>query len=131
MSRKPRVLIVDDEILNLRVFERTFRKEFDVVPASCPADALACAREGEFDILFVDFTMPEMNGVELVRALRASGFAGLVVLVTGNEAFASIADALGSGLVAGLIIKPWERTAVREWVMRSVQAAEPALHPQV
>ena len=131
MSRKPRVLIVDDEVLNLRVFERTFRKEFDVVSASCPADALARSGDGKFDVLFVDFTMPEMNGVELVIALRAAGFQGLAVLVTGHEAFASIADAVGSGLIAGIILKPWERKAVRDWVMQSVQPADSALgaHP--
>ena len=54
----------------------------DVVLCDNGKQALEAFHEGEFDIVLTDLMMPEMNGDELIRHIRAEGFAGQVVALT-------------------------------------------------
>jgi CheY-like chemotaxis protein len=87
MSRR-RVLIVDDDAPFLELLQLCFaRANFDVILASNGADALKILLESEPpDLVLSDFMMPEVNGIELVRHLKASAklFDTLVVLMSSN-----------------------------------------------
>ena len=86
------VLVVDDSATNRRIAERSLRglgctcvlaEDGDEVP-----DAIA--REA-FDVILMDVRMARVNGDAACVALRASGYTGVVVAVTGN---ATAADAV-------------------------------------
>jgi len=66
-----RVLVVDDEPMNLMVAEGIFKEyEMQVRAVHSGMEALeACERE-EFDLIFLDHMMPEMDGVETLKRLR-------------------------------------------------------------
>ena len=87
MSRR-RVLIVDDDAPFLELLQLCFAKaNFDVVLASNGEEALKILLESEPpDLVLSDFMMPEVNGIELVRHIKASAklFDTLVVLMSGN-----------------------------------------------
>jgi two-component system, cell cycle response regulator len=66
------VLIVDDIPTNVRLLEARLSAEyFDVVTASSGAEALAICQAGEIDIILLDVMMPEMDGFEVCRRLKA------------------------------------------------------------
>ena len=73
MSRK-RVLIVDDDEYFVEALQLGFAKtDFDVMLASNGEIALQFLVESEpLDLVLSDFMMPEMNGIELVRQLKAN-----------------------------------------------------------
>jgi CheY-like chemotaxis protein len=86
-------LVVDDSAMNRRIAERLLRgigcsctlaEDGDEVPD-------AVAREA-FDVILMDIHMARVNGDAAVLALRAAGYAGPIVAVTGN---ATRADAEG------------------------------------
>jgi len=54
----------------------------EVVVCDNGKQALEAFRAGEFDIVLTDLMMPEMNGDELIRHIRADGFTGQVVALT-------------------------------------------------
>ena len=87
MSRR-RVLIVDDDAPFLELLQLCFAKaNFDVILASNGAEALKILFESEPpDLVLADFMMPEVNGIELVRHLKASAklFDTPVVLMSSN-----------------------------------------------
>jgi CheY-like chemotaxis protein len=87
MSRK-RVLIVDDDAPFLELLQLYFAKaNFDVILASNGADALKILFESEPpDLVLSDFMMPEVNGIELVRHLKANAklFDTPVALMSSN-----------------------------------------------
>jgi CheY-like chemotaxis protein len=87
MSRK-RVLIVDDDAPFLELLQLCFAKaNFDVILASNGDEALKILLESEpLDLVLSDFMMPEVNGIELVRHVKASAklFDTLVVLMSSN-----------------------------------------------
>lgn len=66
-----RVLCVDDSIVNLKVLE-SLLKEYGIMPrtVSSAAEALDILAVDEFDILFIDQKMPEMDGIELIRRIK-------------------------------------------------------------
>ena len=68
----PRVLVVDDEVSNLRLAERILQGAgYAVTAAGTGADALQLIDEQEpFDVYVLDVMMPSMRGTELADAIR-------------------------------------------------------------
>jgi two-component system cell cycle response regulator len=67
-----RVLIVDDIPTNVRLLEARLTAEyFEVKTASSGREALAIAAAGQTDIILLDVMMPEMDGFEVCRRLKA------------------------------------------------------------
>ena len=87
MSRR-RVLIVDDDAPFLELLQLCFAKaNFDVSLATNGDEALKILLESEpLDLVLSDFMMPEVNGIELVRHVKANAklFDTLVVLMSSN-----------------------------------------------
>jgi CheY-like chemotaxis protein len=79
-----RVLVVDDEEPVLSVLADLLRAlGQDVVQALGGAAGLAAFREREFDVVFSDLGMPEVNGWDLALAIKSERPATAVVLATG------------------------------------------------
>ena len=69
-----RILVVDDMDINLSVVEAMLGA-FDVVPdlASSGKEAIRLAEMNRYDMIFMDHMMPEMDGLEATKAIRALG----------------------------------------------------------
>src|SRR5829696_3804684 len=68
-----RVLVVDDVPANVRLLEARLSAEyFDVRTASSGTEALATCERAECDIVLLDIMMPDMDGFEVCRRLKAS-----------------------------------------------------------
>ena len=71
-SVKPRILAVDDVLQNLQVVGTMLRNEgYDVMPAGSGAQALERVRVRLPDLILLDLMMPEMDGLEACRRLKA------------------------------------------------------------
>ncbi|HEV3395822.1 MAG TPA: PleD family two-component system response regulator, partial [Xanthobacteraceae bacterium] len=67
-----RVLVVDDVPANAKLLEARLTAEyFDVVTATSGAEALAICERAQCDIVLLDVMMPEMDGFEVCRRLKA------------------------------------------------------------
>ncbi len=67
-----RILIVDDNSVNLRVASGLMEiYAMEIHTASSGFEALVRAKDTQYDIIFMDHMMPEMDGVETVQRLRA------------------------------------------------------------
>lgn len=81
---RPRVLVVDDSAGVRQLLSATLNGAgFDVEVASGARDAVLAMAADNFDALVVDYSMPRSNGVELVRAMRASDVTVPIVMVSG------------------------------------------------
>jgi len=120
---KLRTLIVDDEPLAIERMEVICGKleDIEVVgSASDGAEALAMAEKLACDLLLLDMTMPEMDGLSVARRLAASTLRPAVIFVTAHDNFAVEAFDLDA---VDYVLKPvkadrLERAVKRAWERR-------------
>ena len=122
-ERPPSVLVVDDDELNLRTFQRAFRRDFEITCADSGAKALELLVGASFDVALVDFAMPEMNGVEFLRAARTLRTDLPAVMVTAHADLPEVRAAFAAGWVHAIIMKPFEREAILRWVFQCHRVA--------
>src|ERR1700712_2828074 len=68
-----RILVVDDVAANVKLLEARLSAEyFDVITASNGAQALEICARAECDIILLDVMMPDMDGFEVCRQLKAN-----------------------------------------------------------
>jgi DNA-binding NtrC family response regulator len=103
-----RVLVIDDE-LSIRLALQMALEDaaFEVDTVGTAEEALELRGVRRYDLLLVDKDLPGMNGIELIRRLRADGDQVPVIVITGYASRASAIDALNLGVDAYLE-KPFE-----------------------
>lgn len=97
MSERPRVLLVDDEVAIQRAVGPLLRSRgYDVEIAGTGAQALALFAGGEPSLVVLDLGLPDMDGVEVCRRIRATSQIPIIVL-SARGAEADKVTALDSG----------------------------------
>ena len=108
--RGRRVLVVDDNVTNRRILaERLGRWEMAAEGAASAAEALARVDHGEaFDLFLIDFHMPETDGLELARQLKARGpaCAPMILLSSGAALGAEQRRGVAETGLAAVLPKP-------------------------
>ena len=103
----PTILIVDDDLKLLKMLQRTLVYEnLTVLTASSGEEALAVIDEKSPDLLIVDWMMPKMDGVSLIRQLRSEKNKTLVLMLTARDAIENRVDGLESG-ADDYLVKPF------------------------
>jgi diguanylate cyclase (GGDEF)-like protein len=69
-NRRPQLLIVDDQPLNIHVLYQIFQTDHDVFLATSGADALAYCEASLPDLILMDVLMPGLDGNEVCRRLK-------------------------------------------------------------
>ena len=83
--RHARILVVDDEKMVRTILVKLLSlKGHEVEQAASGPEALAVIQKQNFDVVFTDLGMPEMNGRQLARALREQSPSLPIVLLTGD-----------------------------------------------
>ena len=114
-----KVILVDDEPLSLNLFQLECGNMpgFEVVGCFSKAtDALAYAKTNEVDFALLDIDMPEMNGIELARRLRALRPDMIVIFVTAHPEFAADAIIAKADFI---VFKPYERDDILDALERA------------
>lgn len=85
MQEKGKILIVDDAETVRRLLQDFLRLSgFEVHSAPNGRAALNLIEKERFDIIITDYSMPEMNGVELVRTVRSQDTEVLIIGISGD-----------------------------------------------
>jgi CheY-like chemotaxis protein len=107
MGVKPRVLVVDDAPMNLRLLSEILRRDCRVVVATGGREALDIARAQLPELILLDVMMPEMDGFEVCRRLKADPTTtGVpVIFITAVTQPEELEKGLALGAV-GFIAKP-------------------------
>jgi DNA-binding response OmpR family regulator len=128
----PRVLIVDDNLESRELLARRLQREtFEVVQVASGREALDLIDPRRFDLALVDVMMPDMNGLDVLRSVRArySITTFPVVMVTGRRESEDIVEALALG-ANDYVTKPIDFAVVLARVKTQIgrKKAEEELH---
>jgi len=102
-----RILVVDDEANMRRTVSANLTKRgYSVASASCGRDAVDLAASEQFDLLITDLKMPDMEGIEVFREIRALAPDIVAVMITGHASIESAVTALRAGIY-DYLVKPF------------------------
>ena len=115
------ILVVDDDEDLRNLLSLTLRREdWDVVAVGSGREALEVVRERRPAAALVDFQLPDMNGLEFIRAARAIDEALPCVAVTGQGSELVAVELMKAGAV-DYLVKPFEPAAVTAAVRRALE----------
>src|SRR3990167_3749515 len=112
MARE-KILIVDDEPLNLELLERELAAH-DYTVESARNGEEALGKVGSFvpDLILLDYMMPDMSGLEVLKELRRRGHGLPVVMITAYATSERLAEAMKEGAY-DLLAKPFDADHLR------------------
>jgi two-component system response regulator MprA len=107
-SRAPRVLVVEDDEDIAQALQRSLRMEgYEVRSVADGRAALEHERSFAPDLVILDLGLPELDGLEVARALRADDDVPILIL-TARDALESRVEGLDAG-ADDYLVKPFER----------------------
>jgi two-component system response regulator (stage 0 sporulation protein F) len=108
MDTKPKILYVDDEEINLQLFDINFSQKYNVCTAYNAIKGLAClAADSDIQIIISDMKMPEMNGIEFIKKAKEHYPSKKYYILTGFEITNEIQEAINKGLILKYFRKPY------------------------
>lgn len=122
MADALRILLVDDNIDHVQLATRALRAEptWRIDTARLGEEAVDRAQERDYDLVLLDYRLPDMSGLDVLRAVRAKGPKPAVILMTsqGSEEVAIEALKLGAAAYVVKNLDFGKRLAyeVREWL---------------
>jgi two-component system, chemotaxis family, chemotaxis protein CheY len=104
-----RILTVDDSASVRQMVSFTLHKAgYEVVEAIDGKDGLAKVSSGKFDLIITDLNMPNMDGIQMMTAVRKlPGYAFVPILMLTTESQAEKKDAGRKAGATGWIVKPF------------------------
>ena len=124
--RDAKVLVVDDNRMNLHVVEGILKGyQIEVVTAVSGAEALEKINTADFDFVFMDHMMPEMDGVETLHNIRqkmGTYFAKVPVVALTANAVAGTREILLEAGFNDFLEKPIERSVLERVLRRNLPA---------
>ncbi len=107
------ILYLDDEPVNLTLFELMFKSKYGVLLSDSPEKALNLLKEADgIQIVITDMKMPGMNGIEFVKKAKEFKSELPYYLLSGYGMNNEIAEALDCKLINGYLQKPLQREAL-------------------
>ena len=78
-----KILVCDDNLINLKVFKKLLGSvNAEVVAVNSGIETLATLQREQFDLVYLDYQMPKMNGEECLRSIREFGIDVPVIMLT-------------------------------------------------
>lgn len=120
-----KVLLVDDSATMRTIIHRCLTKLGldDVVEAEDGSQALAKFQEAAFDIVLTDWNMPNMDGMSLLKEIRARNRSVPVVMITTEAERGRVVLAIQAG-VSDYLVKPFTpddlKSKLEKWVLAKV-----------
>ena len=116
-DRQPRILLVDDDEVNLLLTGAALRERgFTVHEATGGLAAMRMLADWSPDVMVLDAVMPGMDGFQFLASVAQGGFAGALIIVSGQTSDVLHSAALVAKLrrftVLGSIAKPVDKEAL-------------------
>jgi DNA-binding NarL/FixJ family response regulator len=126
VSKKIQILFIDDQKDFLDAMTFLLKKGYDVSTALNGPTGIERIRQGDIDIVFVDFRMPGMDGIETIKKIREFNKTVQIVIVTAHADDAMIRE-MRSLNISGFFSKMGEfeeLEGILRVVIRSVERAK-------
>ena len=116
-----KILLVDDEPRLLAGLRRRMSMDFNIITAERGAQALELiAAHDDIGVIVADMKMPEMNGIELLKRVKAEAPDIRRIMLTGNSDEETAIEAVNEGQVMRFLRKPCEADVLKEAISHAL-----------
>jgi CheY-like chemotaxis protein len=95
------LLICDDSMMARKQVARSLPEgwDVDITFATNGAEGLQAIREGKGEMVFLDLTMPEMDGYQVLEAVKNEGLDTMIIVISGDIQPTAHARVMGLGAI--------------------------------
>jgi response regulator RpfG family c-di-GMP phosphodiesterase len=123
MENKPKILYVDDERINLLLFEVNFKKDYEVLIAyNGPEGLKKLNANPDTELIISDMKMPGMSGVEFIRKAKEQYPNKKYYILTGFEITEEISEALDTELILQYFSKPFDIKRMHKIIAEALES---------
>jgi DNA-binding response OmpR family regulator len=131
MAAARKILVVEDdaELREALTEQIALQDEFAPVTAANAAEAVDVLKSSHMDLVLMDVGLPDMDGREAVKIIRANGYKGPVIMLTGHDSEADTIQGLEAG-ANDYVAKPFRFAVLLARIraqLRSHEASEDAV----
>ena len=131
MTNAWKILVVEDdpELREALVEQLALQDEFEPIPVGSAGEAIENAKNGAIDLVIMDVGLPDMDGRDGVRQMRANGFKAPIIMLTAHDTDSDTIMGLEAG-ANDYILKPFRFAVLLARLraqMRSHEASEDAV----
>ena len=124
-GQRPRILVVDDEPINIRVLHRLLKAEFELLMATSGEEAVRVCDESRPSLVLMDVVMPGMGGEEACTRIHAlPGCGELPVVFVSAQSTEDQARITAAAGAADMISKPVDPERLLACVHRLIDGAD-------
>ncbi len=117
-----KIMIVDDDENILFAFREVLKKDgYENIEARDGREALIKFESENPDIIFMDITMPELDGLEALKKIKEKNFSVPVIIITGRGTMQTAINAMQAGAFEYLT-KPLSVTKVRDAIQKALSS---------
>ena len=126
-----RILFVDDEENILKALNRLMRKSgYESSFVQSGKEALELIKQEQFSVVVTDMRMPEMSGLDLVKAANERDRLSVKIILSGYSEIDDIMSAVNGGHIHSYITKPWQETGLMITLMNACDLFERRMKEQ-
>ncbi len=119
---RPRILYVDDELINLELLQLTYMNDFEVVIAESAEEGLKLLElHSDIHVLISDLKMPVMNGLEFIKVVKQKHPEKVCMLLTGFMESDVMLEGFNKELIFRYIMKPWNKDELKETILEALK----------
>jgi response regulator RpfG family c-di-GMP phosphodiesterase len=108
MNKKTTVLYIDDEEINLKLFEFNFSARYEVITGNSGIKGLSFLEKyPDIQVVLSDMKMPEMNGLEFITIAKKKYNDKKFFIITGFDITEEMINAINSGIIEKYLRKPF------------------------
>jgi len=123
MPELKKILYVDDEVMNLFLFENLLAQNFEIVTTKSPEKGLEILEtDDSFDLIISDMKMPGMNGLEFIKKAQEFYKTCPYNILSGYHKIPEIEEALESGLICSYLQKPFEVEEITASINKDIES---------
>lgn len=115
-----KIVIVDDDENIRKTFSLLLGKKYRVYPVKDSEEALARFGNAKVDLVIADYKLPCLNGMELIKRLRASGFEGEAMLISAHPDLVKVED-MSRLAISHFFVKPLDLDVLNLSIDRVLQ----------
>ena len=122
--QKPKIAFIDDEPRILRSLKMHFRQSHDVFITTDATELMEYVSTNEVQVVISDQRMPDKQGTEVLRDIKAASPNTLRILLTGYADLNAVIDSVNEGEIYRYITKPWQNDELKQIVNKATEIAQ-------